>query len=231
MKNIRVYRENGSYCLDAPDYITNIVLAANTPQLLSIPSNATHAFISSDQAFWTSYVHKALSSGGTDELNDLVTNGAYATDTDWTRGTGWTIGSGVASSDGTQSADSDLEQDPAIMVENQAYWVTFTVSNHSAGNITPVVGGTEGTDRTANGTYTEYVVAGSGDAIALRADLDFVGDVDDFSIVPAAQIPSSNDTNGRASELSPTQRYVGNVSDISFVSDAATKISIAFFRS
>ena len=31
----------------------------------------------------------------------LVTNGDFATDTDWTKGTGWTISGGTANCDGT----------------------------------------------------------------------------------------------------------------------------------
>lgn len=111
---------------------------------------------------------------------DLVTNGAMAADTDWTKGTGWTIAAGVASCDGTQVADSDLTQSISA-VSGKTYSVTFTVSNYVAGNVTPVVGDTEGTDRAANGTFTETITSGAGTDIDIRADLDFVGDIDDVT--------------------------------------------------
>lgn len=113
--------------------------------------------------------------------SDLVTNGAMAADTDWTKGTGWTIAAGVASSDGTQVADSDLTQD-ITAVTSSIYQVVFTVSGYSAGNVTAVVGDTEGTDRAANGTFTEYIIAGAGTDIDIRADLDFVGNIDNVTV-------------------------------------------------
>ena len=112
---------------------------------------------------------------------DVVTNGGFAADTDWTKGTGWTIGSGVASSDGTQGGDADLTQ-ALSLVSGQTYEVEFTVSNYSAGNVTPVAGDVEGTDRAANGVFTENIVAGAGGDIDIRADLDFIGDIDDVTV-------------------------------------------------
>jgi len=110
---------------------------------------------------------------------NLVTNGTFATDTDWTKGTGWTIAAGVASCDGSQVADSDLTQTPTTaLVSSQDYIVTFTISNYSAGNVCAVVGNTEGTDRSADGTYIETITAGAGADFDIRADLDFVGDID-----------------------------------------------------
>lgn len=119
-----------------------------------------------------------------DGSTNQVTNGTFASDTDWTKGTGWTISGGTGSSDGTQSADSDLTQTPSTaLVENTEYNVTFTVSGYSAGNVCAVVGGTEGTDRAANGTFTEVISAGSGADIDFRADADFIGSIDDVTVV------------------------------------------------
>jgi len=78
---------------------------------------------------------------------EQVVNGAFAADTDWTKGTGWSIAAGVATSDASQAGDSDLEQDVAVvplLKEGESYEVEFTVSGYVAGNITPVVGGNRG---------------------------------------------------------------------------------------
>ena len=112
---------------------------------------------------------------------DLVINGGFVADTDWTKGTGWTIAAGVASSDASQAGDSDLTQSLSL-VSGKTYEVEFTISNYSAGNATPVAGDTEGTDRAANGTFTENIIAGAGGDIDIRADLDFVGDIDDVTV-------------------------------------------------
>lgn len=117
---------------------------------------------------------------------ELVTNGAFAADTDWTKGTGWTIGSGTASSDGTQTGDSDLEQGIAV-TEGVRYQISFTISGYSAGNLTPRIGGTSGAARAADGTFTEIITAGAGGSpqLELRADEDFVGSVDNVTVVEA----------------------------------------------
>jgi len=112
-----------------------------------------------------------------------VTNGDFPTDsTGWTEGTGWShSGSGSMSCDGTQVADTDLTQDITAVAEN-FYVVTFDVANHSAGNVTAVVGDTEGTDRGGNGTFTQSIRCGAGSDIDIRGDVDFVGDIDNVSV-------------------------------------------------
>ena len=42
--------------------------------------------------------------------NELITNGGFDTDSDWTKGTGWTISGGTANSDGSQTGNSNLYQ-------------------------------------------------------------------------------------------------------------------------
>lgn len=121
-----------------------------------------------------------------DYPSNQVTNGTFATDTGWTKGTGWTISAGAASSDGSQAANSDLTQTIAGLKSGVSYDVTFTVSGLTGGQVRLLVGGTAGTQRSADGTYTETVVAGSSTTFGFRADLDFVGSIDDVSIDPVS---------------------------------------------
>ena len=74
----------------------------------------------------------------------------------------------------------------------QAYEVTFTVSAYVAGNVVAVVGDTEGTDRAANGTFTEVILAGAGVDVDIRADLDFDGSVDTVTVTRAEEQPEFN---------------------------------------
>jgi len=114
---------------------------------------------------------------------EMIAGGDFAADTGFTKGTGWTIAAGVADSDASQVGDSDLTQTPAVaLVENALYLTSFKTANRTAGNLTVVVGGTEGTDRAGNTTYTQYILAGSGADLDLRADVNWDGDVDDFSV-------------------------------------------------
>jgi len=114
--------------------------------------------------------------------SDIVVNGAFAADTDWTKPANWTIAAGVATSDGTQVGDADLVNVGPVAVAGAVYQFTFTVSGWTAGNVTPVIGSQEGTDRGADGTYVEYIIAANTAAPILRADLDFAGNVDNVTV-------------------------------------------------
>jgi len=119
---------------------------------------------------------------------DLVTNGTFDADTDWTKGTGWSIGSGVASSDGTQEGASNLSQDVGFATGNQ-YVLIYTVSNYSAGTVRIFAGaGGTGTTRSANGTYTETLTATTNSILYVQANADFVGDVDNVIAVDSTGI-------------------------------------------
>ena len=110
---------------------------------------------------------------------EYSTNGSFASDTAWTKGSGWSIsgGKGVAS-----SASSTLSQNAAhTLVAGRKYTVTYTVSSFSAGTVTFSVGGTAGTARSANGTYTEIIAAGSTQVIEFTG-AGFTGDVNALTI-------------------------------------------------
>ena len=222
MKNLEIKTLEA---LPAPsDVMTAYLDTAGTAETYTVPDGAAYVFFKSTGDFYAKYIEHG-------DTLDLVTNGAFATDTDWTKGDGWTIGSGVASCDGSQAANTDLEQDPSALNEGQAYRVIFTVSNYSAGTVTPVIGGTAGTSRSANGTYTETIIAGSGDAIALRGNASFAGDADDFSVAPIAVLPTADNTNTFSNELNPDKRFIANTKQISLVASAnSTIVTMAFYK-
>ena len=111
---------------------------------------------------------------------ELVVNGTFDTDSDWTLGTGWSISGGKASSNGSQTGISDLEQ--AInFVDGKSYVVELSVTR-TAGTLYPKVGDTTGTGISTSGTFTQYISAGSGANLELRADLNFVGSIDNVSV-------------------------------------------------
>ena len=115
---------------------------------------------------------------------DLVTNGAFSSDTGWTKGDGWSIGAGVATSDGTQTAVSDLSQAVAAdLIEGVEYSVTFALVA-SAGTITPIIGGVAGDAQDTTGAIDVDIVAGADETIVLRASADFEGTVDDVIVIP-----------------------------------------------
>lgn len=117
-----------------------------------------------------------------DEAADKITNGTFDADANWDKGVGWTIPTPTADCDGSQVGNTDLDQD-GVLVDGHNYEITFTVSDYTAGNVTPYCGtGTAGTPRAANGTFVETLVcAGSLDFI-LRGDVDFDGKIDDVIV-------------------------------------------------
>jgi len=210
------------------DSVQARILAANVSEAITVPSGAKYVMLSGTVDFYASFFTDAAD-------NDLVTNGAFATDTGWTKGTGWTIAAGVGNSDASQAGDSDLTQTPTVaLIEGMAYQTVFTVANRGAGNVTIVLGDTEGTDRATNATFTETIVAGAGADIDVRADLDWDGDVDNFSVTPAAIVPGADQTEGYASELvsveAPRLYGCGGIKTISVASAGTPIITAAFYN-
>jgi hypothetical protein len=121
-------------------------------------------------------------------FENLVTNGTFAADTNWTKGTDWTIAAGVASH--ANGSASDLSQTfSPNMTLGKSYYTGITVSNYSAGTVkirltTDVT--VNGTQYSANGSFTETLVAASNNHLFnVYAQAVFVGDVDDVIVYEA----------------------------------------------
>lgn len=78
----------------------------------------------------------AMSSNNYDTLGDnLVRNGTFSTDSEWTKGTDWTISGGVANiADNNRTSDSFLTQSDIPLIPGEAYSVTWT-QNISVGDL------------------------------------------------------------------------------------------------
>ena len=77
--------------------------------------------------------------------DELVTNGTFAADSDWTKGGGWTIGSGVASR-ASESTNSAIIQ-PIAIITGRTYEVKYDRTYASGGGETNL--------------YSEFITAGS----------------------------------------------------------------------
>jgi hypothetical protein len=113
---------------------------------------------------------------------ELVVNGRFDTDTDWTKGSGWSITGGVASA---TTASSDLAQ-AAILTNGVTYRISYLITARSAGTLTPKFGSTAGTTRNAAGLYTEEVTSNGTDFSFTGSG--FTGTVDVVSIRPVATL-------------------------------------------
>jgi hypothetical protein len=182
LKNYLVLPHGGVTRRPGTRFIAEVKNSTKATRIIPFIFNEEQAYILEigDQYIRFFYDQGQLLSGSGSEL---VTNGTFEADTDWTKGTGWTIDAvnKWAECDGTQVADSDLEQS-IVVTTGAEYSVKFTVSNYAAGSITPILGGTDGTARSANGRYEEIIVAGAGGKIEFRADVDFEGYIDLASV-------------------------------------------------
>lgn len=104
--------------------------------------------------------------GGGDNRVQLVTNGVFGADTNWTKAT-WTIAAGVASIAG---AATDTMTQAIAITPGVTYLVTFTVTSFTGGTVTPILGGTSGTARGSAATFSEIIKAGNaGNLISFSA--------------------------------------------------------------
>jgi len=114
--------------------------------------------------------------------SEEVTNGDFATDSDWSKGTGWTISGGKANCDGSQTSTSSLYQNAGLTI-GAAYKAIVTISNYSAGNIRILMGGsTFGEWVNSNGEKTFILVQSFDQRIYVQADANFVGSIDNVSV-------------------------------------------------
>jgi hypothetical protein len=94
---------------------------------------------------------------------ELISNGGFDSDTVWTKGAGWSIAGGVGAR--AFNVSSGVISQPVSFVAGRSYSVTWTLLGFVSGVFAPrFQGGTvrTGTTRSANGRYTEVLLANAG---------------------------------------------------------------------
>jgi len=210
----------GSYKFVVTDSLGNTIRTVDNVTVYSTLADAVDPLFDSFSGDGSETEFTLSENVGTDSKNIMVyvstpqlsyvTNGSFATDTDWTRGTGWTIGAGVATATGAISTALS-QTSPNTLSENKAYRLTYTITR-SAGGIIPSIGGTNGTERTASGRYTEIIIAGSTQEIAFTGNA-FTGTVDNVVI-------NNLDTTGY--EIQDPAAYTVNGTTLTFNSAPPT---------
>ena len=117
---------------------------------------------------------------------NIVQNGTFDTDSDWTKGTGWSIANGLASCDGSQSSSSLFYQNLGSL-SGKTINISFTLSNYSAGHLTTAFFGASGTldqQVSANGNYSFdiYIESGHNGNTGFTANSSFVGSIDNVTL-------------------------------------------------
>jgi hypothetical protein len=114
---------------------------------------------------------------------NLVTNGGFDTDTNWTKNTGWTIAGGEAVATGVAFGDAVFQVLPTTI--GRTYEVTFTVSGIVSGSCyATLFGGVFGPYVSANGTYTVRLTRAfaTGHAGIAAGPAGFTGNIDNVSV-------------------------------------------------
>jgi hypothetical protein len=94
------------------------------------------------------------------DLGDQIINGTFTSSSGWNLGTGWQIDLGKA--DKFQDGTGFLQQNQTV-TSGSWYILEYEIQDHTAGGVTPIVGGTGGTHQTSDGIYYEIIrSSGSG---------------------------------------------------------------------
>ena len=112
--------------------------------------------------------------------SEQVTNGNFATDSDWTKGTGWSIGGGVAISDGSSSY-SFLQQTSSVL-NGKIYKISYSVTSYTSGSVEVGVGGTSNNNiqRNSVGDFVEYHTSNGTNLTIISRNL--IGSIDNVSV-------------------------------------------------
>ncbi len=152
--------------------------------------------------------------------SEEVTNGDFATDSDWTKGTGWSISGGKANCDGSQTSTSSLYQNAGLTI-GAKYKVIVTISNYSVGNIRILMGGsTFGEWVNGNGEKTFILVQSFDQRIYVQADANFSGSIDNVSVKEITNIGdftfsrSSSGTRVNSEGLIEVAKVIGTTEEV-----------------
>lgn len=182
LKQISEFVE-GTGAIPAETYVNNFVLAANVPETFAVPTQygkkATHAIFAANVDIWVQFFGDGFPTeiGTNGTFSEYVGNGGFDDETIWTAGAGWAIGSGVATATTSSAA---LSQPIATLEAGRAYTVTYTVTR-TAGSVAISLGGTAGTARSTNATFSEVITCGVTTTLAITGT-GFSGTVDNVKI-------------------------------------------------
>ena len=130
--------------------------------LLLEPSRTN--LITQSEAFGNSYWAKSgatIQGDPSTAGSELIVNGDFATDSDWTISGGNTeILNGKLNFDNVGNYSTSISNS-ATVVSGKTYLVEYTISNYVSGSSQMRLGSQFGVSRNSNGTFSEYIVANS----------------------------------------------------------------------
>jgi hypothetical protein len=129
-------------------------------------------------------VSKTLYTTGLMPSVDMITNGSFTGGADeWSLSVNWSYSSNAIHAAAASSTASQVAAEMKSTVRaGRSYSITFTVSGYSAGTVTPKIGSVAGTARSADGTYTETIVAAADGQTVFLTGAAFTGTIDNVTM-------------------------------------------------
>ena len=109
-----------------------------------------------DEGYWDDFENIVLNHNYEELGSELVTNGDFATDSDWTKSAGWTIANGVATHDSSAGA-STLQATGLSAVAGKTYKISYNATNLSGGYIRADFGGVTGALNFSDVDFVGYI--------------------------------------------------------------------------
>ena len=143
-----------------------------------------------DEGFWDDF-ENVVTNGDYEELgNNIVTNGTFDSDANWTKVDSWSISGGKAVCDGSQSSNAELKQQNGVagvtlnIINGKTYELTFDLVVQAGGITSVEVGGTSDLNTiSSSGTYTRTLTASSTNKrITFAANPTFEGSLDNVTL-------------------------------------------------
>ena len=133
--------------------------------------------------------------------SDVVINGDFDTDTDWTKGAGWTISGGNLNASNVNAVSTTQA---GYTFVGKTFQVSYTISDYSQGSVQIYLGGSQSTSlKSENGTHTETISISSGNTtLYIYGTSNFTGSIDNISVKESTKNNLARvDYDGTASSL------------------------------
>lgn len=125
---------------------------------------------------------------------EKITNGGFDDATGWTLTSNFTVADGVLKA--INAGVTDTATHGTALLSGTWYKVVYTVLNYSSGGVTVSVGGANGTQRTANGTCTQYIKTTSTSATKFTSGATTSLQIDNVSVKQLGWADSTELYNG-----------------------------------
>ena len=148
--------------------------------------------------------------------SELITNGDFATDSDWGKGTGWSISNNTAISDGSTTSGSIISQTINI-VEGKTYQVTVDVDSVDSGRIrfySNFLGSGGQADITSSGAFTYNLKASETGGRNIGVQARDVGTQAVINSVSVKQLINADFTFTRGADLATRVNSSGNIESV-----------------